>query len=178
MDESWEGRLLAFLDDLEDQAASAWSAERDLEVAERARAEYARVDLAGRLTASLGSEIQVTLDGAGSVAGVLRRVADGWCLVKASGAGWIVPVAAVVSVRGAGVRSVATEARAVTARLGLGSALRGLAGEQCLVWLRGGSRLEARIGRVGADFVEVHAGEDRMPTLVPFAALSAVVRPS
>lgn len=176
MDESWEGRLLAFLDDLENQAASAWSAERDLEVAERARAEYARVDLAGRLTASLGAEVQVTLDGAGAVIGTLRRVADGWCLVKASTASWIVPVSAVLSVRGAGGRSVATEARAVAARLGIGSALRGLAGEHCLVWLRGGARIEARIGRVGADFVEVYAGEERQPTLVPFGALCAVVR--
>ncbi len=37
----WEQRLLTVFDDLEQQAAAAFGAEREAEVAERARSEYA-----------------------------------------------------------------------------------------------------------------------------------------
>ena len=49
----------------------------------------------------------------------------------------------------------------MTARLGLGSALRRVAdgGEECRVRLRDGTAYDARLGRVGADFVEVVTGE-------------------
>lgn len=168
-------RLAGFLDDLEQQAAGAWAAERDLEVAERARAEYARVTLAARLMAALGEQVDLVLAGAGPVSGTLERVADGWCLVTSASAEWVVRTAAVQLVRGGAPGAVASETWPVTARLGLGSALRGLAGERCVVRLLDGASVEGRAGRAGADFLEVLV-DGGQTVVVAHAALAAVRR--
>lgn len=168
-------RLAGFLDDLEQQASGAWAAERDLEVAERARAEYARVTLAARLMAAVGGHVDLVLAGAGPVSGTLERVADGWCLVESRGAEWVVRTAAIQVVRGGTSGAVAAEVWPVTARLGLGSALRGLAGERCVARLLDGTSVEGRAGRAGADFLEVMV-ERGQTVLVTHTALAAVRR--
>ena len=48
-------RFFALFDDLEQQAESLYAEERDLELADRTRAEYSAVTLASRLMASLGT---------------------------------------------------------------------------------------------------------------------------
>jgi hypothetical protein len=174
VDEPWEARLFALLDDLEQQASATFAAERDQEVAERARAEYARVALAARLMASVECDLTLTVEGVGPVAGRLRRVADGWCLVAASTGTWIVRLEAIGLVRGGAAAAVPPEAWPAAARLGIGSALRRLAGERCRVHPRTGSPYEARLGRVGADFVEAFVGTDPVPALVAFSGLAAV----
>lgn len=174
MDEPWEARLFAFLDDLEQQAGATFAAERDQEVAERARAEYARVVLAARLMASVERDVTLTVDGVGPVSGRLRRVADGWCLVVASTGSWIVRLDAVALVRGGAATAVPPEAWPATARLGLGSALRRLTGERCQIHPWRGTPYEARLGRVGADFVEAVVGADPAPVLIAFSGLAAV----
>ena len=77
--------------------------------------------------------------------------------------------------RGSGSH-VAEAASPVTARLSLGSALRRVAdgGEECRVRLRDGTAYDARLGRVGADFVEVVTGAHAETWVVAFAALAAV----
>ncbi|MDO7867463.1 hypothetical protein [Nocardioides jiangxiensis] len=168
-------RLAAFLDDLEHEAAGALTVERRLEVEERARAEYARVSLAARLMASCGSRLDLVVQGVGPLTGTLVRVADGWSLLEVAGAEWLVLLEAVETVRGLAPSAVAPEAWPVTARLGLASALRGLAGEPCVLRLRSGARVEGRVGRAGADFVEVHAGGGTS-VVVAYRALAAVRR--
>ncbi len=175
MTESPDERLASFLDDLEQQAAGAWQVERGLEVHERARAEYARVTLAGRLMASIGAELELGLVGVGPVAGRLVRSAERWCLLETRHVTSIVRLAALVTVRGASARSVAAESWPATARLGLGSALRGLAGETCVVGCVDGARVEGLVGRVGADFVEVQPRQGQ-PSLVAFDAIAVVSR--
>jgi hypothetical protein len=174
VDEPWEARLFAFLDDLEQQAGATFAAERDQEVAERARAEYARVALAGRLMASVERDVVLTVDSVGPVAGRLGKVADGWCLVDAPTGSWIVRLDAIGLVRGGAATAVPPEAWPATARLGLGSALRRLVGEPCRLHPRSGGAYEARLGRVGADFVEALVGTDPVPALVAFSGLAAV----
>jgi hypothetical protein len=174
VDEPWEARLFAFLDDLEQQAGATFAAERDQEVAERARAEYARVGLASRLMASVDRDVTLTVEGPGPVSGRLRRVADGWCLVDGSAGSWIVRLEAIGIVRGGAAAAVPPEAWLATARLGIGSALRRLAGERCRLHPRDGGPYEARLGRVGADFVEALIGNDPVPALVAFSSLAAV----
>ena len=171
----WEERLFATLDDLEQQAVAVFDAERAAGLGDRARAEYAGVDLAGRLTASVGGDLVLDVTGVGPVAGRLARVAAGWCLLERAGHAWVVPLDAVAAVTGASERAVPEVARPAVARLGLGSALRRLAdaGEHVLVHRRDGGRHELVPTRVGADFVEGR-GPDGRPVLVAFGAVAAV----
>ncbi|WP_426244879.1 hypothetical protein [Nocardioides sp. LHG3406-4] len=172
---SWEEQLSALFDDLEGQAEALYDAEREAEVADRSRAEYQHVTLASRLMASLGTEVGVHVVGLGALHGELHRVSAEWCLLVSSAQEWIVPLSAVAAVRDASPRSVPEVAWSPLTRLGLGSALRRLAeaGERCLVHLADGSRHEARLTRVGADFVET-SGERGATMLVGFARLAAV----
>jgi len=173
---SWEEQLFALFDDLEQQADGAFAVERDLEVAERAHAEYAAVTAASRMMASVGAEVVLQVDGVGAVGGLLQRVADGWCLVDGPSQQWLVRLPAVSSARGLSRRSVPEAAWPVTAKLGLGSALRRIteAAEECRLCLRDGTAYDVRLARVGADFVEAYVAESPEPTVVWFAELAAV----
>jgi hypothetical protein len=177
----WEDKLLAFLDDLEQQADGLALVERDTEVAELARAEYARLDLVARLHASVGHRVTCGLPG-DVVTGRLSRVGRDWCLLAGEGIDWVVRLAAVGYLRGVSDRAVAEPARPLSARLGLGSALRGLAEAQAPVVVRrtDGGHCTGVLGRVGADFVEVLGWDEsgagpRGPgtVLVPFTGLVA-----
>ncbi|GAB2884993.1 hypothetical protein [Nocardioides pacificus] len=178
---TWEEQLFALFDDLESQADSLFHAERELELADRMRAEYQRVELDSRLMASLDREVGVSLLGVGSVRGVLQRVGPGWFLLQGPGQDWVVRTGAVLAVHGASERSVPEEAWSPIHRLGLGSALRRLAeaGERCVVHLVDGSRYEVTLARVGHDFVEAVTGEGRSSRrlLVAHAGLAAVQSP-
>lgn len=156
--QGWERALGALFDDLEGQAEAAFAHERSWEVLDRAETEFAGVDLAGRLLGSVGAEVSLEVSGPGRVAGRLARVAEAWCLLEGNGQEWLIPLTGLVVIDGLGSRSIPVEARSVTARLGLGSALRRLAGTglPCRLWLIDGSTRDGHLGRVGADFVELH----------------------
>ena len=173
---AWEEDLFAVLDDLEQQAEALYDAERSLELADRSRSEYQQVSLASRLMARSGNEVALDVRGVGAVAGVLERVGTGWCLVSGSGQDWILPLPAVIAVRGVSERSSPEVAWSPVARLGLGSALRRLAeaGERCVLHLADGRLLDGTVRRVGADFVEALIGEEGRVVLVPYATLAAV----
>jgi len=172
---SWEHDLFALFDDLEGQAAAAWEADREAELADRARTEYGAVTVASRLMASRGQDVALDLPHVGRLEGRLARVGEEWCLLNGTRQDWIVPLGAVVAVHGASARSVPEVAWSPIDRLGLRAALRRLAdaGARCLLHLADGTRHEAYVHRVGADFLEV-----RDPTgselLVPYAGLVAV----
>lgn len=172
---AWEEELFALFDDLESQAEALYDAEREAELADRSRAEYAAVTLASRLMASVGSEVTLHVRGLGPLAGRLVRVGDGWCLLSAGGQDWIVPWAAVTSMSGASSRSLPEVAWSPITRLGLGSALRRLADAEraCVVHLRDQNRYEGQVRRVGSDFAEI-ALSDSWDVLVPFASLAAI----
>ena len=172
---SWEHDLFALFDDLEGQAAAAWEADREAELADRARTEYAAVTLASRLMASRGRDVTLDLPHVGRLDGRLARVAEEWCLLGARGQDWVVPLRAVTGVRGASERSSPEVAWSPVDRLGLRAALRRLAdaGSRCLVHLADGARHEAYVERVGADFVECRDAAGGT-LLVPYAGLVAV----
>jgi hypothetical protein len=152
----WDERLFDLLDDLEGQAEALFAAERDAELADRSRAEYASVTFVSRLMASQGRVVALEVTGVGGVRGELRRVGSGWCLVSGEVGDWLVPVEAVASAEGISDRAVPEVAWPAASRLGLGSALRRLADEaaQCVVFTRAGDRHEVLLTRVGRDFVE------------------------
>lgn len=174
----WEERLFALLDDLEGEAAAAFEADRAAELADRSRAEYARVTLASRLVASLGRAVTLDVTGVGRLEGELARAATDWCLLSGPRHEWIVRLAAVTSVGGAGPRSVPEVAWTPLQRLGLASALRRVAdaGERCVVRTLDGAQHEVVLQRVGQDFVEAEGPAG--PLLLPYAALAAVQGPA
>jgi hypothetical protein len=178
----WD-RLFA---DLEAQLSEAEAAGRSGEVADRSRGEVARLRLVDRLRPATGQGVGVVTRG-GTVHGVLLQVTGSWLLLEEDGGREVlVPVPQVLAVSGLGDRSAEPGSEgAVAARLGLGTALRGLARDRAPVRLvlLGGSDLAGTLDRVGADFVELveHPGGEprrrsavRRAWQVPFAALVMV----
>ena len=181
---SWERRLLDLFDDLEQQAEGAALVARDAEVAELARSEYSEVELADRWHASTGRHVELTAVGGLVLRGRVARVGAGWCLVvpepgEAQGEGqeWLVALSGLAAVRGLSAQAQPASLRPLTARLGLASALRGIAEDQERVTVirTDGERRRGRVGRVGRDFLELLDDTDRLE-VVPFSAVSAVRR--
>jgi hypothetical protein len=172
----WEDELFAYLDDLEQQAAALYDAERAIDLADRERAEYQQVTLASRLMASVDADVVLELAGVGTVSGRLERVADGWLVVSGAGQDWVVRTAAVVAAHGLSDRSVPEVAWPVVARLRIGSALRRLSDGQvaCSLHLVDGRRHDGVVRRVGADFCELRVGDPGRLVLVAFEQLAAV----
>jgi hypothetical protein len=178
----WDRSLLGLFEDLEQQAQGLHLLERDAEVAERSRAEYAQVEMASRVHASVGAQVVLGLVGVGTVEGLLVRAGADWCLVQTGNEReWVVRVAAVRSARGLSPRAVSEAARPVVGRLGFGSVLRGMAEAKAplVVHHLDGSQTRGRLGRIGADFAEViPSAEDRdragEPVVLPFAQVAGV----
>ncbi len=174
---SWEHELFALFDDLEGQASAMWEADREAELADRARTEYGSVTLASRLMASRGEVVAIDLPHVGRIEGRLDRVGETWVLLSGQGQDWIVPLRWMVGVRGASARSVPEVAWSPVDRLGLRAALRRLADAEarCLLHLSDGTRHEALVERVGADFLEAREASHAV-VLVAYDALVAVQR--
>lgn len=174
---TWEEHLLDLFEELESRAEALYDAERAPEIADRSRAEYRAVVLAGRFMASLDRTLVVHVAGVGPVSGTLVRVGSDWVLLRGSGQDWAVPLPAVQAVVGVSARSVPEVAWPRVAGLGLGSLLRRLAEDEqpCVLHLRAGGRHEGVLQRVGGDFVELAQGEggETRRCLVPFSALAA-----
>lgn len=171
--------LAALFDDLEQQAEGLALAQRDEEVRDRLADEYAEVDLLSRLHASVGREVSVSVAG-WPVSGIVARVGSDWCLLHRTGWGeaaveTLVHLRAVSTWRGLSEGAQPATARSVLARLPLTSCLRRLAeaGGRHTVRLTDGSTRTGRVGRVGADFLELEA--DGPTVALPLGATACVV---
>lgn len=175
---SWENQLAAQLDDLEGQAQDLLGRQRDWEVVDQARAEYATISLLTRLMASVGRRLVLEVRGVGRLEGEATRCARSWLLLRSHDREWVVAHQALVTVGGASDRSLPEEAWPMTARLSLGSALRRISegGEGVRLFLCDGSRREGVWQRLGADFGELTPPNGGPRQLVPFAAVSAFTR--
>lgn len=176
---SWEEQMFDLFDDLEAQAEVEFAAERAYEVADRMRAEYRAVTFMSRLHASLGHEVGLTVRGVGSLRGRIARTGDGWLLLAEGPRSWLVLADAVTLVVGAAPASVPTRALPTVQRLSPASPLRRLAEEYLPVVLHttDAATHRGRVGRVGADFVELgpeNGLANGPPMLIPWTALSAV----
>lgn len=155
--------------DLEGQWAAAGLADLDAEVADRSRAEAARLTLVDRLRGSYGVEVSVRVRSTGTIQGVLGEVGSAWLLLQeAGGREALVPLAAVLGVTGLRAASAPPGSGGrVGARLGLTSALRAVARDRSPVSLHlaDASVLTGTVDRVGADFLELRetAGEHPRP---------------
>lgn len=175
--------------DLEGQLAAWDRAERAAEVADRTRGELAGIGVFDRLRGATGASVRVRAYGVGVVAGALCTVGPDWVLLdEGDGREIVLALEAVLVLRDVGRgTAVPGTAGVVESRLGLRSALRGIARDRAPIRLhvRDGSVLDGTLDRVGADFVEVaahSAGEARRQRevreadIVPFAALAALRR--
>lgn len=174
----WD-RLFA---DLELQLAAQERLELDAEVADRTRAERARVTMSERLVGAVDSRLAVRLAGGAVSGGVLVDTGDGWLLLEDAGRSVLVATAAIVAVHGLPLRPRDdTRAR----RFGLGYALRVISRDRrpvVLVDTAGGSA-HGTIDVVGADALDLaehpldaprRPENVRATRTVPFAALAAV----
>ncbi|NHC43721.1 hypothetical protein [Motilibacter aurantiacus] len=171
--------------DLEAQLDAAERAEHESEVADRTRRELARIRLADRLRAAVGSAVTVTAAGGGVVRGRLADVGPDWLLLQEDGRDALLPASAVTGVVGLPGRAAAPlPATAVAGRLTLGNALRGLVRDRATVRVTtvDGRSWTGTLDRVGADFVdssegtpeEARAGQPRTVQSVPFTALAVI----
>lgn len=178
----------ALFDDLETQMAAGARLDLDADVAERTRAEAAAVELADRLRGSLGLLIVVQLASGSTVEGTLSHAGSQALVLDEPLHQVLVPYAAAVRYRGLS-RVAVPEPSRVRQRLGLASALRGLARDRAAlaVLLTGGSAgetvLHGVIDRVGRDHLDLAVtgdGEDRRTAnvrqvaTIPFGALAGV----
>jgi len=164
------------LDDLEMQAEGLHLAERAVEVGELSVAQYAEVELVGRLHASVGRQVHVgTVDGI-EIDGRLTATGADWVLVSAGGNVWFAHLPSVAVLRGLAPGSLPAEARPLTSRLSLRSALRRFAEDRrpCTVHLRGGRALQGNLIHVGKDFAVLRQGQTGEPVTVPLGAVAVV----
>lgn len=170
--------LKGLFEDLEQQAAGIHYAERDAELLDRARGEYATVTFASRVHASLGRPVTLGLVDGSVVEGTLGQAGVDWCSIGSErGTTWLVRLAAVATARGLSPRAVPEAARPALARQGFGSSLYRLASDSpdVLLHLVTAGRERVRVVRIGADFVETEpaAAVGGATSVVPFSAVAA-----
>ena len=176
----WE----ALFDDLDGQWEAEERRERDAEVADRTRAERARVLLAERYAASRGETLTLWLAAGTTVEGRLVDLGADWVLLRdAAGREVLVAADAVVGVTGLSRRS---EPDVTARRFALGYALRALSRDRAPVVVtdRSGGRVTGTIDAVGRDWCEVsehpldeprRSATVRGRRVVPTGALVAVL---
>lgn len=175
--------------DLEQQWDALAEGDRQAEIAERTRAEFAQVDLADRLRGSEGRPVRLRTRAGQELAGDLSRVGADFVLLSLPRQECVLPFSALTTVQGLGPESVSAEvAGPVRTRLGLGSVLRRIAADRSPVTLvTSAGMLSGTVQRVGSDFLELaeHAPDDgvrathaRRPSLVPFSAVDVIRRDS
>jgi hypothetical protein len=181
-------RWNALFEDMEAQLAEAETLVFESEVSERSRADAASIGLADRLRGSLGGPIGVHLVSGSTFTGILSHVGAESLVVEEAAHQVLVPFAAVSHYGGIG-RIAVGESSAVRSKVGLASALRGLARDRAPLTVllakgeSGEQRLPGVIDRVGRDFIDLAVtppGEARRASgildvaTVPFGALRAL----
>ena len=147
----WEG----LFEDLAGQWLAEERRERDAEVADRTRAERAKVLLVERYAASVGTTLTLTVRTGEVLTGRLLDLGSDWLLLQdATGHDVLVAVGAVVAVSGLSERS---ESATTARRFAIGYALRGLSRDRATVVVAdvSGARVSGTIDGVGRDWCDV-----------------------
>jgi hypothetical protein len=168
--------VLGMLDDLERQAEGLHLAERAVEVHELGVAQYAEVELVGRLHASTGRELRVATTDGLDLHGRLAGVGSDWLAIEDAAGTSFVSLSCLALVLGLADGALPEAARPIEARLSLRAVLRRLAAERqpSTLRLRGGRTVPGVPDRVGADFVELAGPESAHPLVVPLAVIAVV----
>lgn len=172
-------------EDLEAQLAAANAADVAADADQRLRLEVGRTTIVARLRAAVGHDVAVGIDDQ-VIRGRIEGVGPDWVLIG-DGSETLLPLASVGWLQGLGRASDVGDPGRVWSRLGLRSALRGLARDRAEVRLHhaAGQPVSGTIDRVGDDYLDlaVHPpGEPRRAAAVtavrtvPLTAVRAVVR--
>lgn len=181
-------------EDLEDQLASGWEAERAALNAESERLRIARLDLRTRAhtLSAEGAAVALTLADASTVAGRLRAVGADWLALEPSAGHTLIlmPLASITLWAMDHPTLLASSApsdglSAVRERMSLGFVLRDLARRRVRVTIRirGGQELSGTVDRAGADHLDLALHDLNEPRraqavrgfrIVPFDALLSV----
>lgn len=154
-------RLDDVLAEVEHQAAALSLEDRAWEVRDLAAERYAAVTLESRFAASLRRQVTLTVGRGDAVTGVVTEVGSGWVLLETPGAEALVRLESVSWASGLTGRAQPAQARGVDASLGWATMLRRWEGEEVSLRLADGRQRAGRLGRIGADFVELlHGGSD------------------
>jgi hypothetical protein len=149
----------ALFADLEARAAALSAGERDAELADRTRSEVDRLRLVDRLRPAVGAQLRLSCTGGLALTGRLGRVHPEWLLLAEDGGREaVVALTAVTSISGLAALAAAPDTMSVVdSRLGLASALRGIARDRSPVRLHlsDGTVLDGTLDRAAADFVDV-----------------------
>ncbi|MCU1532153.1 MAG: hypothetical protein JWO49_1724 [Arthrobacter sp.] len=177
----------ALFEDMEAQLAASERLDLEVEIAERARVDAAEVELADRLRGSLGLGIRVHLGSGSMFEGSLSHAGSQLLVLNEPRHQLLIPYAAVTQYFGL-ARLAVPEPSPVRQRLGLASALRGLARSRAslaVVVSRGSSESTLRgvIDRVGRDFLDLAVTQEDEArravaacpvATIPFQALAAL----
>lgn len=171
--------------DLEAQLDAARSAALAADADQRLRREVGRTTIVQRLRAAAGQELVLGVDDQ-VVRGRLDGVGPDWLLVGGI-TETLVPLATLGWVQGLGREARVGDPGRVWSRLGLGSALRGLARDRAVVRVHHGAGrpVTGTIDRVGADHLDLAVHPSDAPRratavtavrTVPLASVRLVVR--
>ena len=177
----------ALFEDMEAQLAARQRLELEAEIAERALVDSAGVQLADRLRGSLGLSIRVHLSSGRAFEGVLTHAGSEALVLDEPQHQVLIPYAAAAHYGGLS-RVAVSEPSIVRRRLGLGSALRGLARNRARVTIfashgRADAGLHGIIDTVGRDFLDLAVTRDggerppanaRQVIAIPFGALAGI----
>jgi hypothetical protein len=177
----------ALFEDLEAQLAARQRLDFEAEIVERALVDSAGVELADRLRGSMGLTIRVLLSTGSTLEGSLSHAGSEALVLDEPQHQVLVPYAAAVQYGGLS-RLAVTEPSRIRQRLGLGSALRGLARNRAPVTIlvsrgRAEEALYGVIDTVGRDFLDLAVtrdGMDRRPAnvrqivAIPFGVLAGI----
>ena len=177
----------ALFADLEAQLAAEERLDLELEVDERARVESSGIELADRLRGSMGRRVGVQLTIGAAFEGTLSHAGSQWLVLDEQRHQVLIPHASVARYSGLAMLAVGGGTSRAQ-RLGLASALRGLARDRARLAAMvqgpaGGPVLYGVIDRVGRDFfdlAETDPGEERRAAnvravaTIPFGALAAL----
>jgi hypothetical protein len=165
--------------DLEARLDAAAAVERGDEVAERTRAERARVRLIDRIRAHEG-EVELALADGVTLSGFVRDAGATWVLLADGQREHLVVLASLAVATGL-TDHAAPAAGPVLSGLGLGQALRAVAADRAVVRARVGQvELLGRVDAVGSDHLDLAEviPETRRPTgrrrAIAFASLSVL----
>lgn len=145
-------------DDLEAQLEAAADGELDAQVADRTRREFAATSLDGRLRATTGRVVELSVIGVGVIAGELRRVGPGWLLLDVVGAPpAVVATHLVLAARDLPIATREEPRDDAIADGGLAHVLRVLARDRTAtaVVLADGAVLTGTVDRVGLDYLDL-----------------------